>query len=106
MNDIPVPADATAPHKTNKSALLIVFLVVFVDLLGFGIVLPMLPIIADHYIPVLVGHGEGSRAANGLILGLLMSSFSLMQFLFAPFWGGLSDRIGRRPILMLGLGGS
>jgi MFS family permease len=55
--------------------------------------------------------GEQHRAERapevvGLILGLLMSSFSIMQFIFAPIWGRVSDRIGRRPILLLGLGGS
>src|SRR5690348_11653606 len=108
MNDTPTPADAApAPpptaHRTNRSALVILFLVVFVDLLGFGIVLPMLPIIARRYIP---GYVEGSNPSAGLILGLLLASFSLMQFLFAPFWGGLSDRVGRRPILIVGLVGS
>lgn len=95
----------TPPEPTtNRSALLIVFLVVFIDLLGFGIVLPMLPVIAEEYIArVLPGD---KTTINGLVLGLLMSSFSLMQFLFAPVWGRISDRIGRRPILLLGLTGS
>ncbi|HZZ80120.1 MAG TPA: MFS transporter [Gemmataceae bacterium] len=81
----------------------IVFLVVFIDLLGFGIVLPLLPVIAKSYVqPVF----PDSDATVGAIIGLLMSSFSLMQFLFAPMWGKLSDRIGRRPILLVGLLGS
>ncbi len=71
-----------------------VFLVVFIDLLGFGIV-----------IPVLYRYGEFFHASR-LMLILLMSSFSAMQFLFAPLWGRLSDRIGRRPVLLVGLLGS
>ena len=52
-------------------------------------------------------HDEpGPEGIIGLIVGLLMASFSLMQFLFAPVWGRISDRIGRRPILLIGLGGS
>ncbi|MCI0639503.1 MAG: MFS transporter [Gemmataceae bacterium] len=94
----PVPSGS----EVNRSALMIVFLVVFIDLLGFGIVLPMLPVIADNYVRLLLP-GEG---LHGLVVGLLMSSFSLMQFLFAPFWGRISDRVGRRPILLLGLIGS
>jgi MFS family permease len=99
---------ATAPSEagpTNRSALFIVFVVVFIDLLGFGIVLPLLPRYGDTYVAELIPGGKEARA-GGAILGLLMSSFSLMQFIFAPMWGRVSDRIGRRPILLLGLGGS
>jgi MFS family permease len=78
----------------SKAPLLIIFITVFIDLLGFGIVLPLLPRYAKHF------------EASGQTLGLLMASFSAMQFLFAPLWGRLSDRIGRRPVLMLGLAGS
>lgn len=90
-------ADAAAetPSKPkSRSALLLVFVVVFIDLLGFGIVLPLLPRYGAHF------------NASRMQLGLLMASFSAMQFLFAPMWGALSDRIGRRPILIVGLVGS
>lgn len=100
------PASAPdAPASSNRAALLIVFLVVFIDLLGFGIVLPMLPVIANTYVADVLGPAGDPKVA-GLIIGLLMASFSLMQFLFAPGWGRLSDRVGRRPILLLGLVGS
>jgi DHA1 family tetracycline resistance protein-like MFS transporter len=82
------------PPPASKLPLLIVFITVFIDLLGFGIVLPLLPRYGEYY------------HANKLVLGLLTSSFSAMQFVFAPIWGRLSDRIGRRPILLLGLLGS
>ncbi len=91
--------------KSRKSALFIVFLVVFIDLLGFGIVLPLLPLYADTLLKPLFP-GEHQEVVHGVILGLLMSCFSLMQFLFAPIWGRISDRVGRRPILLLGLVGS
>lgn len=78
----------------SRSPLLIIFLVVFIDLLGFGIVLPLLPRYGKHF------------DAAGWQLGLLMASFSAMQFLFAPVWGRLSDHFGRRPILLVGLLGS
>ena len=84
---------APAPAAPRK-ALAIIFVTVFIDLLGFGIVLPLLP-----------RYGEAFDA-SGMTLGLLMSSFSAMQFLFAPLWGRLSDRIGRRPVLIVGLAGS
>lgn len=90
-----------ATSQANRSALMTVFLVVFIDLLGFGIVLPLLPRYADDYIP----EGE-SVFVHGLVIGVLMSSFSAMQFFIAPVWGRISDRIGRRPILLLGLAGS
>ena len=85
---------------------MIVFLVVFIDLLGFGIVLPLLPRIGEAYATSASGRPRERRSGRGVILGLLMSSFSLMQFLFAPVWGRLSDRVGRRPILLVGLSGS
>ncbi len=77
--------------SSGRSSLLPVFLTVFIDLLGFGIVIPLLPIYSEAY------------RAGELQLGLLFASFSAMQLVFAPFWGRLSDRIGRRPVLIGGL---
>ena len=91
------PAD---PPPAGKSALLIVFLVVFVDLLGFGIVLPLLPRFAEDYL------ADASNSVKGAVVGGLLSAFSLMQFLLSPVWGRVSDRVGRRPVLILGLAGS
>jgi MFS family permease len=87
---------------------MIVFLVVFIDLLGFGIVIPLLPRYGDRYVKELLPSAEssGESRAAGAVLGLLMASFSAMQFIFAPIWGRISDRFGRRPILLLGLVGS
>jgi MFS family permease len=99
------PSPSVDPgQRSNRSALMIVFLVVFIDLLGFGIVLPMLPRIAKSYLSHIIAETEPTTI--GAVTGLLMSSFSLMQFLFAPAWGRLSDRIGRRPVLLVGLFGS
>jgi len=78
----------------RKPSLLVVFLTVFIDLVGFGIVLPLLPIYSEHF------------GASGLMVGGIMASFSAMQFLFAPVWGRLSDRIGRRPVLLVSTAGS
>ncbi len=86
----------TEGPQSNRAARGIVFLTVFIDLLGFGMVLPLLPIYADQFVV----------DEAGWQIGLLMASFSAMQFLFAPLWGRLSDRIGRRPVLMIGLLGS
>jgi MFS transporter, DHA1 family, tetracycline resistance protein len=76
------------------SPLVIIFVTVFIDLLGFGIIIPLLPFYAEHF------------GASALAIGLLSTSFSVAQFLFAPFWGRLSDRIGRRPVILMGLLGS
>ncbi len=86
---------------SSRSALLIVFLVVFIDLFGFGLVLPFLPRIAREFIS-----GDEKSIGTGVVLGALMASFSAMQFIFAPLWGRTSDRVGRRPILLLGLASS
>src|SRR2546421_12547000 len=88
------------PRRSPGAALLIVFVVVFIDLLGFGIVLPIMPRLAEDY---LAGY---SQAEQGVVIGVLFSVFSLMQFVFSPMWGRLSDRIGRRPILLVSLTGS
>jgi multidrug resistance protein len=78
----------------NLPPLIVVFVTVFIDLLGFGIIIPLLPFYAETF------------GATGFTIGLLATSFSLMQFIFAPVWGRLSDRVGRRPIILLGLLGS
>src|SRR5918911_3815632 len=64
------------------------FLIVFVDLVGFGLVIPLLPFYAERF------------AASPLQMTLLFATFSLMSLLTAPLWGRLSDRVGRRPVLM------
>ncbi|MEI7705333.1 MAG: MFS transporter [Deltaproteobacteria bacterium] len=75
----------------RQASLGILFLVVFVDLLGFGMVIPVMPIYAEHL--------GASEAATGW----LSTGYSLMQFVFAPLWGRLSDRIGRRPVLLVSI---
>src|SRR3954471_21239109 len=78
----------------RKPSLLVVFFTVFIDLIGFGIVLPLLPIYSRNF------------GASGLMIGIIGASFSAMQFLFAPAWGRLSDRIGRRPVLLVSTAGA
>ncbi len=88
--------------RSNHAALGIVWLVVFIDLLGFGIVLPVMPRQAGPYLD----HLELTGFARGAVIGVLFSIFSLMQFVFSPVWGRISDRIGRRPVLLISLLGS
>jgi len=82
---------ATSSRRPLPGAL---FLTVFIDLMGFGIVIPLLPIYAERF------------HATPLAAGLLIAVYSLMQLLFAPLWGRLSDGVGRRPVLLLSLTGS
>lgn len=77
----------------NKSALPILFLVMFLVMVGFGIIIPVLPFYAENL------------GASAFELGLLMAVYSLMQFLFAPMWGRISDRVGRKPIILTGIFG-
>ncbi len=72
----------------KKSPMGIVFLTLFLDMLGFGILIPIQPFYAESF------------GATPAVITLLGASYSLMQFLFAPFWGRLSDRIGRRPVVL------
>ena len=74
--------------------MLILFLIVFIDLIGFGIIIPLLPFYGEFY------------QASPEMVGLLMATYSFTQFLAAPFWGRLSDRIGRRPVLLVSLAGA
>ncbi len=78
----------------RKPSVFIIFLTVFIDLIGFGIVIPLLPIYARNF------------QASGWEIGALMSAFSLMQFIFAPQLGRLSDRVGRRPVLLTSTAGA
>ncbi|MEO5335504.1 MAG: MFS transporter [Magnetospirillum sp. WYHS-4] len=72
----------------------VLFLIVFIDLVGFGIIIPLLPFYAEHH------------QASPDVVGLVMATYSLTQFLAAPFWGRLSDRLGRRPVLVVTLAGT
>ncbi len=84
--------------KNNKHQLLIIFLTIFIDLLGFGLIIPIVPFYLEDFV------------ANPLMIGktiaTMITVYSLMQFIFAPIWGRLSDRIGRRPVLLFSLAGT
>lgn len=86
------PADA-APGE-RRGALWTVFAVVVVDLVGFGVVMPVLPFYATEL------------GASAAALGLLLAGYAAAQFAFAPLWGRLSDRIGRRPVLLFTIAGT
>lgn len=75
----------------RRTSLLVLFLTVFIDLIGFGMVIPFLSFYAREY------------GASGLTVGAVVGIYSIMQFFFAPVWGRLSDRVGRRPVLLISL---
>lgn len=78
----------------SRSPLAVIFLTVFLDLLGFGMVIPILPLYASDL------------HASNIKIGLLLSVYSVMQLIFSPIWGRLSDRAGRRPVLLVSILGS
>ncbi|HZR20219.1 MAG TPA: MFS transporter [Verrucomicrobiae bacterium] len=80
--------------RMRKPSVLVVFLTVFIDLIGFGIVVPLVPVYSRHF------------GAHGIVIGVIIASFSAMQFIFSPIWGRLSDRYGRRPILLVSTAGA
>jgi MFS family permease len=117
--------DLTLDPKRRRSILGLVFLTVFLDMVGFSIIFPLFPKMLEHYVAndgpdSLVGQldtwlrglatGEGGEVSKIAVYaffgGILGSVYSLLQFVFAPFWGGLSDRMGRKPVLRLTLAGT
>jgi MFS family permease len=82
-------------ESKNRTAFLVIFLTIFIDLLGFGIIIPLLPDFLKNVV-----------MANESIIGLVVGIFSLMQFIFTPVWGSMSDIYGRKPILVMSLTGN
>src|SRR6201995_3447427 len=78
----------------NKSPLASILAIVFIDLIGFGMIIPILPLYAQRF------------QATEWQIGLLLASYSFMQFLASPILGWLSDRYGRKPVLLCSLIGS
>ena len=116
----------TAPPATASPrplSLGVIFLTLYIDLIGFSIIFPLGPDILEHYLSLegnegllgaLVGgmrslaglFGKDHSFAAVLLGGMLSSIYALLQFVFAPFWGKLSDQRGRRHVLLLTVGGT
>ncbi len=111
------------PDAGEKKLPVVAILTAFLDLIGFSIIFPLFPHMLEHYLELegagsALGHGiaflrdaaAGSANSEFLVTvlfgGLLGSLYSMLQFVFAPFWGGLSDRIGRRPTILITLTGT
>ena len=85
------PPSRSADTTTNRKNLLILGFALFVVTLGYGVVMPIIPVYMERF------------GAGGTELGLLVASYAVMRLFFGPIWGGVSDRVGRKPILMLGV---
>ncbi len=112
----------------RRSVFGIVFLTIFLDMVGFSIIFPLFPAMLDHYLFIEQSMGGGMlsqfviwvsefgydalpgnphfRLETVIFGGILGSLYAVLQFFFAPVWGGLSDRYGRKPVLLITLGGT
>ncbi len=88
MSEAATVDESAALKKKKNKAMGIAFLTLFLDLLGFGVILPIQPFYAESF------------GASATVVTLIGAAYSLMQFVFAPMWGRLSDRIGRRPVVV------
>ncbi|MFP6766614.1 MAG: MFS transporter, partial [Planctomycetaceae bacterium] len=121
MTDSHQPLTASRPRR---GSLKVLFLTVFIDLVGFSIIFPLFPDMLEYYlehdgVDSLIGRltswlqglsgttdSESQRLyTTALFGGVLGSLYSVLQFIFAPIWGRLSDRTGRRPILLISISG-
>jgi len=98
----PNQADSESPEikpeggdkKKGKAPLLLIFFTVFIDLVGFGLIIPVLPTYAQQL------------HASEWMVGCVIATYSVLQFIFTPIWGRMSDKVGRRPILLFSLAAS
>src|SRR5437879_1706687 len=89
-----VGAASQQQPRSSSAGLGVIFLTVLLDLLGFGLVIPILPLYAEKL------------HATDFETGILLAIYSVMQLFFSPIWGRLSDRAGRRPVLLISILGS
>ena len=123
MADVSPRPPAATPATERKLSLGVIFLTLLIDLIGFSIIFPLGPSLVDYYLRIdgnsgllgwllsrseAVAHALGRDHAFAAVLfgGVLTSFYSILQFVFAPFWGTLSDRRGRRGILLMTVAGS
>ncbi|MBL7831840.1 MAG: MFS transporter, partial [Saprospiraceae bacterium] len=75
----------------KNTPLYTLLLTIFIDLVGFSIIIPILPVYSKEI------------GASNIMVGVIAGSYALMNFLFSPIWGNLSDRIGRKPVILISL---
>lgn len=95
QEEIAVEVTSNEPEKFFTKPLLVIFITMFIDLIGFGVAIPVLP-----------DYAKNEFGASPFTIGWLVASYSIMQFIAAPFLGQLSDKYGRRPILLISLFGT
>ncbi len=119
------PANSLTPPErpARPLSLLVIFLTLFIDLVGFSIIFPLGPTLVDYYLKIdgqsgilrwLLAQSESAAHVFGqdhvfatvLFGGVLTSVYSILQFIFSPIWGSLSDRHGRRPVLLVTVAGT
>ena len=109
------------PPPLRRSPLPLIFLTIFIDLISFSIIFPLFPRMLEYYlsreghegvlggllrvIAAAAGEADSSVRVRALFGGVLGSLFAFLQFIFAPLWGSLSDRVGRRPVLIVTIAG-
>ncbi len=124
LSSVPNPdsSSAASPSPQRALSLGVIFLTLYIDLIGFSIIFPLGPDLLEHYLKLegrtgalgwLVGQTDALAQAFGianyapvLFGGVIASVFSILQFVFAPFWGALSDRRGRRGVLLITVTGT
>src|SRR5258707_15817003 len=86
------------PQSGRKAALTFIFVTVLIDMLAFGMIIPVLPMLVQNFVG-----GNAARAAQ--IYGVFGTGWALMQFIFSPVQGSLSDHFGRRPVILISCAG-
>ncbi len=118
----PIPSPSSAPAPKRALSLGVIFLTLYIDLVGFSIIFPLGPDLINHYLGLeghdgvlgwflhhaqTLAHTFGTDGDVAVFFGGIISSlFSILQFVFAPFWGSISDRRGRRGVLTLTVAGT
>ena len=87
-----------APDKKRQAAMIFILITLFIDILGIGIIIPILPELIRQF-------SGGDTALAGRYFGTIAAVYAFMQFFFAPILGALSDRFGRRPVILISLFG-
>lgn len=96
---IPPPPAPSSPRPRRRASIVFILITIFLDVLGIGLILPVLPQLIDEL-------SAGGLSEASRVYGLFVAAYAAMQFLFAPVLGALSDRFGRRPVLLVSLFGA